>query len=343
MAARKALVIGSNGLPQQLQAADTLDGAGSGTPGGSTTQVQYNNAGAFAGATEVEIENGQLRLEVNAGQLAPAVNGVKLIGNPDAGRVVPAWLSAAGKIQELQESLARSHSMLWAAVVNQNSFHLLGGTVGPTAVGTATAVAAIATTNYVSRVPRLEYLVTVAATTAIAGYRGTIQMVTVGGAGATEGGFVYISRWGPATGVATTTNRAFCGLRNIVSASTDVEFSTFINCVGMGWDAADANIQMMHNDGTGTCTKINLGASFPVPTVDRTSFHEIALYSPKGATQTIYYRVTDLVSGAVASGTISTDMPTNTTLLAPCNYMSVGGTSSVVGIGVAKMYLDPLI
>ena len=35
----------------------------SASAGGSTTQVQYNNAGALAGATYVEVENGFLRLE----------------------------------------------------------------------------------------------------------------------------------------------------------------------------------------------------------------------------------------------------------------------------------------
>ena len=38
-------------------------GGGGGSPAGSITQVQYNNAGAFAGATEVKVETNQLRLE----------------------------------------------------------------------------------------------------------------------------------------------------------------------------------------------------------------------------------------------------------------------------------------
>ena len=111
----------------------------------------------------------------------------------------------------------------------------------------------------------------------------------------------------------------------------------------MGWDAADTNIQMMHNDATGTCTKIDLGAAFPVPTTDRTALYELALYSPKGTTQSVGYQVTDLVSGATFSGTITTDMPAATALLAPRGWMSVGGTSSVIGLGLSSLVLDPLL
>ena len=167
-------------------------------------------------------------------------------------------------------------------------------------------------------------------------------MVTVGGP-AGLGGFNFIGRWGPATGVATTTNRALFGLALTTATPTDVEPSTSVSCVFMGWDAADANIQIMHNDATAACTKVNLGASFPVPTADRTSLYELALYSPKGTTQSVNWMVTDLVSGATASGTISTDMPATTAILTPRGWMSAGGTSSVIGIGLNSMMIDPLL
>jgi hypothetical protein len=215
------------------------------------------------------------------------------------------------------------------------------GLTGPTAVGTATA-ATPATTNRFTRMPRTEALVTTASTSAVAGFRGTVNVVSVGSSSADLGGFRYSLTWGPATGVATTTNRAFAGLANITSAPTDVEPSTTVSCVAMGWDAADANIQMMFNDASGTCTKVDLGASFPVPTTDRTSVYRLDLYSPKGTTQSVNWRVTDLNSGAVAQGTQTTDLPTTSTLLTPRAWMSVGGTSSVIGLALFGMYLDPL-
>ena len=180
---------------------------------------------------------------------------------------------------------------------------------------------------------------TAASTTAAAGFRGAANQWTVGAATAGDGGFLSIMRWGPATGVSTATTRAFCGMRQ-TAAPTDVEPSTLVNMVGMGWDAADTNIQIMQNDAAGTATKIDLGASFPVPTVDRTSVYEVALFSPPGTTQSVGYRVTDLVSGAETSGVITTDLPTNTTLISPVAQMTVGGTSSVIGVKIFSHYIE---
>ena len=320
----------------------TLNAAAPATPpAGSTTQVQFNNAGAFDGAAEILVESTQLRLPATATFTNPATGGTRLVGRTDTGRTVPAFLTQDGIVRDIQASLARSSVQIWKAQAGATSFSNFGGAV-PTAIGTATAVS-VATTNLVTYTPRLEYLVTVAATTAIAGFRGTAPTASVGGPSAGLGGFVFVGRWGPATGVATTTNRAFFGLANISSAPTDVEPSTAVNCVFMGWDAADTNIQLMRNDATGNCTKIDLGASFPVPTTDRATLYELSLYSPRGTTQSVDWLVTNLITGATTSGTVTTDLPSTTTLMAPRAWMSVGGTSSVIGIGVNSVVLDPLL
>ena len=47
-------------------------GGGGGSPGGATGEIQYNNGGAFAGAADVEIEGGQLRLPAITTPAAPA-------------------------------------------------------------------------------------------------------------------------------------------------------------------------------------------------------------------------------------------------------------------------------
>jgi hypothetical protein len=128
-------------------------------------------------------------------------------------------------------------------------------------------------------------------------------------------------------------------MANSTAAPTDVEPSSITNIVGMGWDAADANIQIMHR-GAGAVTKIDLGASFPVPTADRTKAYELALFSKPGTAQEVGYEVTDMATGAVASGAITTNMPSTATLLAPRGWMSVGGTSSVIGIALMGLYVE---
>lgn len=306
-------------------------------PGGSSGEIQWNNAGAFAGAADVEIEDGQLRLPLISTPPAPAADGLKLFGRKVGGRMMPAFMGPSGLDSSLQPSFARNKIAMFPPNGNGTVATQVGASY--TSTGTATA-ANVATTNLYTYMRRIEYLVTTAATTAVVGFRGSALQYGVGGTAAGLGGFHNVFRWGPATGVATATNRAFAGMRGATTAPTDVNPSTLTNICGMGWDSADTSIQFIHNDGAGTATKINLGAAFPVPTADRTEVYEIALFSPPGTTQSLSYEVTNLVTGAVASGTVTTDLPATTQLLLPYAYMSVGGTSSVIGIAIMGHYIE---
>lgn len=207
------------------------------------------------------------------------------------------------------------------------------------ATGALTGTAAIATTNAYTAARLVEHLVTVAATTAVAGWRYAANKWFMGNV-ANRGGFKVICRFGPATGVATTTNRCFVGMSANTAAATDVEPNTLINMIGAGWGAADANIQIYRNDGTGVATAIDLGANFPVPTADRTKVYELRLSVPANST-TITYVFTDIDNPAQAvTGTLTTDIPAANTLLSPRGQMSVGGTSSVIGIALGILAIQ---
>ena len=304
--------------------------------GGSTGQVQYNNAGALAGATDVTIHDGDLALVDNTTTTTPA-SGLKVISQPIGGRSLLAFKNSANAVTALQSTLSQNRTCAWYGVSGSNAPALLGS-VALTATGTATS-AAIAVTNRYTRTQRVEYLVASATNNAIAGFRYANLGWSIGGGDAEAGGFFFVCRWGPATGVSIPTTRTFVGMANTTAAPTDVEPSTITNIVGMGWDAADANVQFMHR-GTAAITKINLGASFPVPTTDRTKIYELVMFSKPGTTQSVSYAVTDLTNGATASGTVTTNMPTTTTLLAPRGWISNGGDNSVIGIGMASLYLE---
>jgi hypothetical protein len=282
-------------------------------------------------------DNGVLTLPEATTPATPAAGKVALFIRNMAGRLLPSLVGPSGLDTTLQPHFGRNQIAYWRAAGNSTTI-TAEGAAALTATGTATAANA-ATTNLQTMMRRLEYLVTVAATTAVAGFRGAAAMWSVGGTAAGRGGFHLNCIWGPATGVATATSRAFCGMTNATGAPTDVEPSSITNIVGMGWDAADTNIQIMHR-GAGAVTKIDLGASFPVPTADRTEVYELALFAPSGTTQTVGYRVTNLTTGVSASGTISTNMPTTGTFLAPRGWMSVGGTSSVIGVALMNLYLE---
>lgn len=309
---------------------------GSGSPGGSTGQVQYNNAGAFAGATNVTINaNGSLELSLDAAPVTPPSGVVGFFGRSVAGRMLPAFIGPSGLDSILQPSLGRN--AVSGVFPNGNSTTLSSIRLALTATGTATA-ANVATTSLHTRMKRIDYLVTTASTTAVAGFRSTAAQFWFGNA-AGAGGFTYILRWSIATGGATATNRCWVGLRNVTTAPTDVEPSSLVNMFGMGWDAADANMQFMRNDATATATKTDLGASFVVPTTDRPGVWELAMFSAPNTSQ-VTYLITNLGTGATATGTVSTDLPSNTTLLTPVGYCSVGGTSSVIGVTLFSLYME---
>lgn len=311
---------------------------GGGSPGGSSGEVQYNNGGAFAGAADVEIEGGQLRLPAIATPATPASGGVKIYGKDLGGRIMPMIVGPSGIGVALQPHLGGNRAARWTPAGNSTTA-VLDGFPTVSAQGTATAFN-WASTSRRTRMAMIEYLNGTASTTAIAGLRTSVARWTVGAATAGDGGFHLRCTWGTATGIATTsaTHRGFCGLRT--GTPSDADPSGLTNIVGMGWDSADANIQFMHNDGSGTATKIDLGAGFPRPTTDRGDVYELIMFSPPGTTQSVGYLVRNLLTGAEASGVVTTNLPANTQALGWAHHISVGGTSSIIGTALMGVYVE---
>lgn len=263
---------------------------------------------------------------------APA-SGVRLFGRSLAGRNLPAIVGPAGLDTSLQPLIARNKVAIITPQGNATGVQTWG--IGLSTTGTGTA-ANWANTNLHTSMRRIDYLVTTAATTAVAGFRGAAQQFWRGN-GAGLGGFTLVSRFGIATGGALSTKRAFCGMRASASAPTDVQPSSLTDIIGVGYDAADANWFIMHNDASGTATRVD--TSIERPSADRQGVFEIALFCAPNSS-TIGYEFTRLDTGATFSGTATTDLPVNTTALNPYAYASVGGTSSVVGITLFSLYIE---
>jgi hypothetical protein len=267
---------------------------------------------------------------------APAANNVRLFGRKVGGRMMPAFVEPSGLDTALQPSLARNKVAWWTAVGNGTGVSQLG--MAANTVGTATT-ASVATTNLHTAMRRLDYLVTTASTTAIALLQtgtGSANQFFRGTGGL--GGFHAVFRFGGATGMATSTHRFYAGFTSI-STITDIEPSARDNIIGAGYDSTDANWQIMHKTGTGAVTKINLGASFPRQSADRSKMYDLALFCAPGGSS-VFYEFTDLDTGAVATGEISTNLPGATTLIRGVIAASVGGTSSVIGISLVSLYIE---
>jgi hypothetical protein len=134
--------------------------------------------------------------------------------------------------------------------------------------------------------------------------------------------------------------RQFCGLSSLttvvpISSTTTVESLT--NIIGMGSDATDTNLQIFHNDGSGTATKINLGASFPANktgAVANGEAYQLELYNVFGSTS-VKYRVRKLSDGTEVMGTISTNLPT--VAIGPQIVRTSGSTSQNISIDLIQL------
>jgi hypothetical protein len=308
-------------------------GGGGGSPGGTAGEIQYNSGGSFAGAPDVEIEGGQLRLPTIATPAAPASGGLKLFGVDRAGQPWPAFRTpTSAEPHHLQPLIANGNYALFMPAVGTTVTNI---GMSPATAGTANGQN-VAAGSRRARMKRLAYRVTTAASTAVASWRNNAAQLSIGGTNSWEGGFWGVMHGGPDTGVTNANQRFFMGLGD-TSAPTDVNPSTLLRIAGIGYDAADTEVQFLHNDGSGAATKIALGASFPKPNADSSFAYRLRLYAPPGPTQSLSYEVENLGSGAVASGTVTTNLPTITDFITPKLYTSVGGVSAVTGVMVGPI------
>jgi hypothetical protein len=69
--------------------------------------------------------------------------------------------------------------------------------------------------------------------------------------------------------------------------------------------------------------------------VDRNHAWDITILSDGAGN--VYWAVINLANAVTASGVLTTDLPDANTLLTFLAYISVGGTSSVIGVGVSMV------
>ena len=275
-------------------------------------------------------ENGILLIPAVTGSPpAPVAGYGGLFMKSQANRAMPAFIGPSGLDSVLQPHMAKNGWSLWKPSNNSTTLSAIGAAT-LTATGTATA-ANYATTSLHTRTTRVDYLVTTAATTAVAGYRiGTnIYRVT--------DGFHHIFRVAPATGTTVSTRRFFCGMSTSTSAPTDVDPSTLTNSVGVGYSSADTNWQIYF--GGTAVAKVDTG--IVKPSADRDGPFTVIIFAPPGGAY-LGVRLVNEVTGASFETTTSTstNIMATTTAAGPRAYASVGGTSSVVGLTLFSGYVE---
>lgn len=302
---------------------------------GPVDSVQYNAGGSFGGADYVAIHGGDLILERNTVNVTtPPTDTVKLWARIGA-RSLVAMKGPSGLDTSLQPHAGGNKIGLWMPHGNATTAPTADGLAAPTATGTATA-RTVATTSLAAAMRRLGY-VSAATAASLAGARlASAQFFR--GDGVSKGGFHLRLRFVPSDAATVAGARTFVGFAAATGAPTNVDPSSQVNIIGIGCDTADSTFSIMHNDGSGTATKIALGANFPANNLSADAY-ELELFCPSGGGD-VRYRVERLNTGDIAAGTLSIDLPTATTLLAIQIWRSNNATALAVGIDLCGLYIE---
>ena len=301
---------------------------GPSTPGAGMA-VGIKVAGGFD--IGVDISSGSLQMAaVSTEPAAPAAGNMKIYAKDIAGRMVLKTVGPSGLDTPYQPALFANNI---AMLLPNTAATVTAWGMPNTAVGTVTTPA-ITSTNLLTSMRRMTVTSTTTANSA-SELRAAAPLVWRGNA-AGLGGFFYAARF--SVGSTTANQRLFSGLTATTGATaTTIAPSAIVNMVGIGWDSADANLQIMSNDSTGIATKVDLGASYPANST--TAVYELVLFAAANGS-TIGYRVQRLDTNQITSGTISTNLPTNTSLLTHHQYMNNGGTAAAVVLNVNRVYIE---
>lgn len=89
--------------------------------------------------------------------------------------------------------------------------------------------------------------------------------------------------------------------------------SSLIDFIGFGVDDSDSNLQFMHNDGSGTATKVDMGSNFAM---QANNCYTFMIWNFYGSSD-VYISILNLRNNAAFSATTNTDLPAITVGLAP--------------------------
>lgn len=265
---------------------------------------------------------------------APAAGKMVMFGKAVGGGALPAFIGPSGISSPLQPFIGRNKVGVWTPYGNSATSSQLGVSLGT--LGTLTT-RTVATTNLFTSMRRLG-LTTATTANARAQLGGVAQYFLSSQSGV--GGFRFVARFGISDAQATPGAAVFAGLCALTTyIGNGFSPSAAANMIGVGADATDATLQMMSNDASGTATKIDLGANFPANT-QNADFYELALFAASGVTGSVNWQVTNLSSGATASGTITTDLPAENQLLCALLVRSNLATGLAVGLDIAGVYIE---
>jgi hypothetical protein len=231
---------------------------------------------------------------------APASGKLIAYGKTIANRMMLKQIGPSGLATAIQPFLGRNRVGYWNPPGNAATLPEVFGYTAPTAIGNAATAANVATTNIFTMMRRLSYTSVSGTAASYGGQRVSQAQITM------QQGFYKITRFGISDASLVSPANMFIGVSSTTGApSGGTDPSALLNLIGVGHASTDTNLKIFYG-GTTSQTPIDLGANFPINTVD-TDAYELALFSPPGNDYNAYYEVTRINTGNVASGVIVGD------------------------------------
>lgn len=303
-------------------------------PAGVTTDVQFNNAGVFGGASNVKIDNGDLAL-VDAGFPAnAAANRTKIYTDSIASRRFVGSIDPNGLHYEFQPSIFNS-SIYMLLVGNGATLGINYGT-SFTARNNGTAAAQSTptrtSTSAITSLNRYNYS-TGSTTTGASGIQSTTTVCFRGNA-ANLGGFFFFSRFGLET--INGTFRTFVGLSEN-NATLNANPTTLNNTCGIGNDSGDTTYSIITRSGT-TTSKTNTTILLTAGLI--LDFYMFA--APNGTNVNFEVR-NSLTNAVLFTHTETTNLPVSTVFLFMQSHIQSVTVATAKVLAINNMYLESVL
>jgi len=317
---------------------------------GASNAIQFNDGGLLGGDTDLtwdKVGNSMTFGGVDTGiningtlnePAVPAAGFGRLYAKVIAGRVIPKWIGPSGYDYMLQANMGTNNVRSWrggATAVATTFASALGSMPYTSASPTAPTIPTQAATSLLAQTYRTT-MSTGATAAGLAYIRGNSLIFSRGG-GTNIGGFTVIHRFA-LSGTLQSGLRAFAGIVDVAANPTNIDPTTTTAPGGVGLAVAlnTGNWKLVNNV-TGTArTSLDLGSAFPV---NGTDLLELFLFAPTNGT-VINYRVTNLSTAAVTSGSLSTNIPATTTFMTPSVWVTNNATAAAQTMDFISTYVE---
>jgi len=279
----------------------------------STDWTTFNNKQAALGFTPANISGGTFTGDIYAENLSGSNTGDETtisIKNKlgQSSSTFDGWLSS-DDWNTFNYKL--SSNGIWRGSTFRNNSTTIDTTAGVTLATSGTNVArTISATSFATRSIRLGVTASIVATGRYSGMRGSALLWYV------SGGFLFTGEFNISDTATATGTHNFWGLASstsdlVIGGAANDQPSSLINIIAFANDSGDANLQIMHNNASGTATKIDLGSSFPsnrTAGAAITTIYSCYLYNAPNSSE-VNYRIINKETGAIAQGTIYDNLP----------------------------------